>query len=190
MLKTIKKCPNLRKNPIPKKLWDGSGLCIKILDDDRYSDKYTALSPDGDQIIAGTCCYSAYTGELERVYKGMSGYPVFNPLNNRQFISGTKIWELPAPSSVSYKQVAKNAFNSISCHASSGNLILHIQSPHGEKAIITLYQPNGRCILKRETVITDARQQILLPKLSRGTYIWQVEAPSISAKNQGKIIIQ
>jgi hypothetical protein len=195
--------PRILVTPDSSRVIISSTNCTKMLDIHTGSQlvKYTnsniniantALTPDGNQIIIGNGCYLTSSGKLQRVYNGMSGfdYVVFNPLNNRQFIAKGKIWELPIPIAGSHSPAVQEKPRTVFCHANSRYLIIGLSSAQGEKAKIALYQPNGRRVFKKETVIRNEQEKVAFPQLSRGIYFYWFEVPSISFKSQGKIIIR
>jgi hypothetical protein len=169
-----------------------TGSLLKAFTYDNTNVANVTLTPDGNQLIIGNCCYLTSTGELLRVYNGMSGfnYVAFNPRDNRQFIAGGKIWELPFPVGTIHRPPIQPKPSSVQCYADFRSLNINIQFARGEKAIVALYQLNGRCVLKKNLALLSGQCKVAFPKPAQGTYVYRLEVPSIAVSNQGKFMIR
>jgi WD40 repeat protein len=162
-----------------------------------------SLTPDGKQLIVGMqderhpgiYCFDARSGGLQRFFK--TGYRrirdtqpfTFNPVQPRQFLSDSKVWELPPVTAVSVPP-QKGVHAALRILAVSQKRVSFMLPNTYHDATVSIYTLNGRMIAQAVLPRGFSRQQsISLPGLSQGVYAYRVGNSDHSLCAEGKFLL-
>jgi WD40 repeat protein len=165
-----------------------------------------ACTPDGKMLLVGSSggmyCFNAGTGKLLRFYDAplpetyslvyvgyVSSAFSFNPANPRQFITGNTIWELPMAIPVK-NQVVKDAKTSFRVFVASTNRVSIIMPAENLEADFTLYQLDGREIVRCSLPKSgQSHRSLALPGLAHGMYLYRFETAGNAFRAQGSLLM-
>lgn len=145
-----------------------------------------SLTPDGRQVLygipdSGIQCYDAITGAPQRffatAYKmaSLRSEPFsFNPMNPRQFIAGSTVWELPAPLAAKTGSPSQRPMVDVASLTTRGiELTGNAQKP----VVLTIIRPDGKVATRLNVqAATTYRRFVALPtSFAQGLYIVRLD---------------
>ena len=149
------------------------------------------VTPDKKHVMVGNACYGILTGELERRYPNLAGQVTFNPLNPRQFLAGSDLWELPYAISGIIKKAVGPAKSVLRLRINNGMAHIDGLRAYGsgiEKATLVFNDLNGKNVARVDFPIKGASQSIKLPALAHGAYLCRIVNASHAVLAQGEYL--